>query len=93
MREAVARQFGKNIVRARKRLGLSQEDVAFRASIHRTEIGMLERGVRVPQIDTFVKLAAALEVTPGVLLDGISWEPGYRPTGGGFSVEPPEPER
>lgn len=91
MREAVARRFGTNLVRARKRAGLSQEETSFLASIHRTEIGMLERGVRVPQIDTVVKLAGALAVTPGELLDGISWQPVYRQPGGGFSVESPGP--
>jgi transcriptional regulator with XRE-family HTH domain len=58
----VARQFGKNLHRERKRAGLSQEEVGFRASLHRTEIGLLERGARTPRIDTLVKLAAALGV-------------------------------
>jgi hypothetical protein len=30
----------------------------------------------VPRIDTLVKLAAALEVSPEVLLEGIEWSPG-----------------
>lgn len=55
---------------------MSQESAAFRASIHRTEVGMLERGERTPRIDTLVKLAGALDVDPGDLLDGIAWQPG-----------------
>jgi transcriptional regulator with XRE-family HTH domain len=48
-----------------------------RASLHRTEIGLLERGARVPRIDTLVKLAAALGVRIDCsLLDGITWNPG-----------------
>lgn len=55
--------------------GLPQEKVAARAGLHRTEIGLLERGERVPRIDTLVKLAGALGVPPGDLLSTIVWEP------------------
>jgi transcriptional regulator with XRE-family HTH domain len=53
-----------------------QEELGFRASLHRTEIGELERGVRLPRIDTVVKLAGALSVPPGDLLKGVAWSPG-----------------
>jgi transcriptional regulator with XRE-family HTH domain len=59
---SVAREFGANLRRARRRAGLSQEQLGYRASLHRTEIGLLERGARVPRIDTLVKLAAALGI-------------------------------
>ena len=72
----VAEQFGANVVRLRKRAGLSQEELGFRASLHRTEIGMIERGVRLARIDTLIKLAGALEVDAGDLLGGLSWKPG-----------------
>ncbi len=72
----IAEQFGKNLHRARKAAGLSQEQTAVRASLHRTEIGLLERGERLPRIDTAIKLASALEVDPGELLAGIEWQPG-----------------
>lgn len=72
----VAEQFGKNLVRYRKLSGLSQEEVAFGASLHRTHIGMLERGFRMPRADTIVKLAAVLEVSADELLAGIEWKPG-----------------
>jgi len=47
-----------------------------RAGLHRTEIGLLERGARIPRIDTLLKLAAALDIDPSKLLDGINWMPG-----------------
>jgi transcriptional regulator with XRE-family HTH domain len=81
----VAERFGSNLYRARKRLGLSQEAVGFAAGLHRTEIGMLERGERKPRIDTLVKLAGALEVPPEALLEGIAWQ-AARIAGGGFDV-------
>ena len=47
--------------------------MAFRAEVHRTEISQLERGLRNAWIDTLIKLAGALEVDPGDLLDGMVW--------------------
>jgi transcriptional regulator with XRE-family HTH domain len=73
---SVAAQFGKNLTRLRHRADLSQEELSFRASLHRTEIGLLERGARIPRIDTLAKLAGALGVAPADLLDGIEWQPG-----------------
>jgi transcriptional regulator with XRE-family HTH domain len=72
----IATRFGRNLAGCRKRVGLSQEELGFRSSLHRTEIGMLERGVRLPRIDTLVKLAGALEIPPGELLEGLDWTPG-----------------
>lgn len=72
----VARCFGANLVRCRQQAGLSQEELGNRASLHRTAIGLLERGARIPRIDTLLKLAVALDVEPDRLLDGIAWKPG-----------------
>lgn len=73
---SVAKQFGGNLSRLREQAGITQEEIAFRASLHRTEIGLLERGGRIPRIDTLAKLAGALEVSTSSLLDGIEWTPG-----------------
>jgi transcriptional regulator with XRE-family HTH domain len=72
----VAATFGKNLARHRRRIGLSQEALALRASLHRTEIGLLERGERTPRIDTIVKLAGGLGVPLNQLVEGITWNPG-----------------
>lgn len=72
----IAQRFGANLARLRKRVGLSQEDVCFLAGLHRTEISNLERGKRLPRVDTAAKLAAAVKVDPGELFEGIVWEPG-----------------
>jgi transcriptional regulator with XRE-family HTH domain len=85
----IADHFGENLVIQRRRARLSQEEVAFRASLHRTEIGMLERGLRLARIDTVVKLAGALEINPGLLFDGLSWTAGSNIVGS-FSVARPE---
>jgi transcriptional regulator with XRE-family HTH domain len=84
----IAARFGDNLARHRKRSDLSQEELSFRASVHRTEISQLERGLRIPRIDTLIKLMCCLEVSADDLLAGIAWTSGdYRP--GGF-VEPSE---
>lgn len=73
---AIAVSFGRNLARCRKRAGLSQEELAVRASLHRTAVGQLERGERVARVDTLIKLAGSLGIPPGELLDGMGWEPG-----------------
>jgi transcriptional regulator with XRE-family HTH domain len=71
----VAQKFSENLLILRRRAGLSQEQLGFDADLHRTEVGCLERGERLPRIDTLVKLAGALEITPEELLAGIGWRP------------------
>jgi len=74
--DAIAAQFAENLMSARRRAGLSQEELGFRSSLHRTEIGALERGSRTARIDTVIKLAGALSIAPGDLLVGMAWTPG-----------------
>lgn len=73
---AIADRFGRNLKRARTDADLSQEEVGIRASLHRTEIGLLERGERIPRIDTAIKLAGSVDVPCEELLAGIEWTPG-----------------
>lgn len=77
----VSERFAENLVRARNRSDFSQEELGLRAELHRTEISLLERGTRVPQIDTLIKLASALSVSPAELLDGLAWNRGEFPVG------------
>ncbi len=81
----VARRFGENLRRCRRRANLSQEELGLRSSLHRTEIGLLERGARVPRIDTLIKISSALQIQPVELIEGIEWTPGNT-TSGSFSI-------
>lgn len=76
MNANVATAFGKNLMRCRKRVGLSQEELSVRASLHRTAVGQLERGERVARVDTLIKLSGSLGIPPGELLEGMDWDPG-----------------
>lgn len=60
---------GSNLRAARARLELTQEQVAERSGVHATEVSRIEAGKRDPQVSTLEKLAAAVEVPPGRLLD------------------------
>lgn len=60
---------GSNLKAARTRLGLTQEQVAERSGVHATEVSRIEAGKRDPQVSTLVRLAKALDVAPGELLE------------------------
>jgi transcriptional regulator with XRE-family HTH domain len=72
----IAERVGENLAHARRRADLSQEELAVLASLHRTEISLLERGGRMPRIDTVIKLAKALDIPLEELIEGIEWTPG-----------------
>jgi transcriptional regulator with XRE-family HTH domain len=84
-------RFSANLRRLRGAAGLSQEELSFRAAVHRTQISLLEGGHRMPRVHTLICLAGALGVTPNDLLDGIVWEP-IVSVGGGLVVAPPSEE-
>lgn len=63
-RRTILEQFGERVRRERKRLGLSQEDLAFEAELHRTYIGSVERGERNISLLNIHRLAKALQVNP-----------------------------
>jgi transcriptional regulator with XRE-family HTH domain len=65
----ITKRVGVNLRRAREELGLSQEDLADRAGLHRTYLSGVERGVRNPTVTVLEKIAKALKVKPSSLLD------------------------
>jgi len=67
------RRFAENLLLLRRRSDLSQQRTAERSGLHLGEISLLERGLRLPQLDTIVKLAGGIEVEPCELLAGMSW--------------------
>jgi len=70
-------RFGQNLARCRARARVSQEELSFRASLHRTEVSLLERGERMPRVDTALRLAGSLGVPLNDLVAGLEWRPGY----------------
>lgn len=62
------KQFGERVRKLRKKLGISQEELGFRAGLHRTYIGSIERGEQNVSIDNIHKIAKGLKVSPKELL-------------------------
>jgi transcriptional regulator with XRE-family HTH domain len=60
---------GENLREARTKLGLTQEQVAERSGVQAGEVSRIEAGKRDPQLSTILKLAKAVEVKPGQLLE------------------------
>jgi transcriptional regulator with XRE-family HTH domain len=86
----LARSLGLNLRRLRKERGYSQEALAFRADIHRTEVGLLERGQRDAGFNVITKLAGALEVDPGEFFSGTTFVPSESGGEPHFAYDPPE---
>ena len=64
----VLERFGMRLQKVRKEKRISQEELAAQLSMHRTYIGMIERGERNPTIRMLYKIAKALKVSASDLL-------------------------
>ena len=90
--DEMCERLGANLRACRERLGVSQEELAFRMGIYRSSVGPFELGKKLPRIETFIRFVGALGVTPNELVAGISWTPGeILVTPGSFNV-PNDPE-
>ncbi len=76
-KQALARVFGRNLARERQRQCKSMRALARAANTHGSEISRLEHGKRDPRLSTIVRLARALEVPLGALIEGV--DSGYAP--------------
>ena len=62
---------GARIKAARERVHLTQEQLAEIIDISPTHMSVIERGVKTPKLDTFVRIANALGVTTDALLQDV----------------------
>jgi len=58
----ILKRFGERIRNLRQGLGISQEELANRAGLHRTYIGAIERGEKNLSLRNIEKLANALQI-------------------------------
>lgn len=65
-------QFGKAVRSLRTERGFSQEGFADAVSVHRTTMGMIERGKAVVSIFTAYRIAVALEITLAELFEKVA---------------------
>jgi transcriptional regulator with XRE-family HTH domain len=54
--------FGEKVRELRKEKGLSQEELSYKADLHRTYIGMIERAEKNITLTNIEKIATALDV-------------------------------
>lgn len=60
--KTLLKEFGLKVQQKRKELGISQEELAYRAGFHRTYIGMIERAERNITLSNLKRLADALQM-------------------------------
>lgn len=65
----INKQVGDRIRKRRLALGLSQEQLAHEADLHRAYIGQIERGEKNIGVQNLDKIAKTLKVKPGLLLN------------------------
>jgi transcriptional regulator with XRE-family HTH domain len=68
MKKQVLINFGDKVRTERIRLGWSQEELADKAGVHRTYIGMIERAEKNATLESIDKIAKALKINNSELL-------------------------
>jgi transcriptional regulator with XRE-family HTH domain len=69
--EEILEALGHRMRKLREKKGISQEDFADACGLHRTAVGLLERGKSVPKLDTLIIVSQGLDVTVSKLLQGV----------------------
>jgi transcriptional regulator with XRE-family HTH domain len=64
--------FGAAVRERRLALGISQEQLANDAQVERSHMGKIERGEHMPNLVMILRIAAALKIKPGLLVDGVA---------------------
>jgi transcriptional regulator with XRE-family HTH domain len=67
--EKISKRVGLKIKLLRNKIGISQEELGFRAGVSKQQIGLIERGESSPTIDTLDQIAKALEISLVDLVD------------------------
>lgn len=62
MTKTILEKFGQRVRQERLKLGLSQEELATRAGVHRTYVGMIERAEKNITLENIEKLSKALNI-------------------------------
>ena len=66
--KSILRSFGQKMQKVRQSKNITQEGLASILSMHRTYVGLIERGERNPTIRTLYKVAKALKVKSSDIL-------------------------
>lgn len=63
--------FGEELRKAREKAGLTQEQLAFQAGVHRTYISLLERDLKSPTLNMLFRLCKALAISASKLVSRV----------------------
>lgn len=69
MKKNILIKFGERVRKERLEQGLSQEELADKAGVHRTYIGMIERAEKNITLENIEKIAKALKISIGEFFD------------------------
>ena len=64
-------RFSKLLRQTRVAKGMSQEQLANKAGVHRTHISLIERNRRSVRLETLERLARAMDIEPAKLLPSV----------------------
>jgi transcriptional regulator with XRE-family HTH domain len=70
MKKEILVKFGNRVRDERTKLGISQEELAARAGLHRTYIGMIERAEKNLTLENIEKVCKALGLSIGDFFEG-----------------------
>ena len=71
MKKEILVKFGKKVREERIKQGLSQEQLASRAGVHRTYVGMIERAEKNITLENIEKVSKALKIKISIFFEGI----------------------
>lgn len=71
MKKSILLQFGNKVRTERKKQNMSQEEFADLVGVHRTYIGMIERGEKNITLENIEKIANALKIPISKLLENL----------------------
>lgn len=72
-RETLLTLISANVKAARKELGLPMRVICERTGLTMPHLSRIESGQKLPTLETLIKIAAGLRISPKTLLHGIKW--------------------
>ncbi len=71
MKREILIKFGEKVRKERLKQGLSQEELACKAGVHRTYIGMIERAEKNITLENIEKITKALKINLGTIFKNL----------------------
>lgn len=72
---SISSEFGQVVRDLREKRGLSQEELADRSGLHRNAVGLIERGQRIPSVETLFALSYGLGIKASTLVAKLEANP------------------